>query len=97
MPDRADLALAHRLADRADAIARRHRLSARVAVQAKRDGSPVTDADREIERALRALVREKYPDDAFIGEESGAHGTGAATGSSTAPPVSSRGNRNGAR
>lgn len=76
MTDPADLELAHRLADRADSIARRHFSAAVVASRTKSDGSPVTDADREIELVLRSLIRKEHPDDAFIGEEFGAHGHG---------------------
>ncbi|MFE2424780.1 inositol monophosphatase family protein [Streptomyces hokutonensis] len=76
MTDPADLALAHRLADRADAIARRHFSAAVVESRTKSDGSPVTDADREIEIVLRSLIRQEHPDDAFLGEEFGAHGRG---------------------
>jgi histidinol-phosphatase len=72
----ADLAFAHRLADRAGAIAQRHLAPASMAVEAKSDGSPVTRADREIDKALHAMIRTKYPHDAFLGEESGAHGHG---------------------
>jgi histidinol-phosphatase len=74
MPDSADLALAHRLADRADAIARHHRSTGVLIAWVKSDGSPVTAADQEIENELRSLIHRRYPDDAFLGEESGAHG-----------------------
>jgi myo-inositol-1(or 4)-monophosphatase len=32
---------------------------------------PVTDADREAEKAIRALIREDFPDDGILGEELG--------------------------
>ncbi|NUR58926.1 MAG: inositol monophosphatase [Catenulispora sp.] len=70
----ADLKLAHRLADHADAIAARHFTADGIAWQAKADGSPVTAADREIEQAIRILVDQARPGDAFLGEEFGAHG-----------------------
>jgi histidinol-phosphatase len=76
MTNTADLTFAQRLADQAGMIARRHLENASIAVQAKADGSPVTDADREIERALRTMISQERPDDAFLGEESGAHGQG---------------------
>jgi len=41
----------------------------RVAVETKRDGSPVTEADREAERAIRAVLREATPELAIRGEE----------------------------
>lgn len=37
----------------------------------KRDGSPVTTADREAEQLIRKLVAEPFPDDGFLGEEFG--------------------------
>jgi histidinol phosphatase-like enzyme (inositol monophosphatase family) len=40
-------------------------------VQTKRDGTPVTIADQEAERRLRALVESRYPHDAIMGEEFG--------------------------
>ena len=38
----------------------------------KGDGSPVTIADREAERFIRARVEEKFPEDAILGEEEAA-------------------------
>lgn len=40
-----------------------------VAAEEKRDGTPVTLADREAERVLREGVRERFPDDSLQGEE----------------------------
>ncbi|WP_405882846.1 inositol monophosphatase [Streptomyces sp. NBC_01136] len=77
MSDSADLALAHCLANQADAIARRHFSAVGLTVRVKSDGSPVTDADRDIEHALRSMIRRQHPDDAFLGEESGADGRGS--------------------
>ncbi|MFJ9631698.1 inositol monophosphatase family protein [Streptomyces sp. NPDC101175] len=74
MTDSADLALALRLADRADEIAWRYFRAPDLAAERKGDGSPVTEADREIERVLRASIRAEHPGDAFIGEEFGAQG-----------------------
>jgi histidinol-phosphatase len=37
----------------------------------KRDGSPVTTADREAEQLLRKAVAAAFPDDGFLGEEFG--------------------------
>jgi histidinol-phosphatase len=41
-------------------------------VRTKPDGSPVTDADLAAERAIRAVVQERFPKDGFYGEESAA-------------------------
>jgi myo-inositol-1(or 4)-monophosphatase len=47
-----------------------------VAVETKADGSPVTEADKAAERAIRARLREAFPDFAIHGEEYGAEGAG---------------------
>lgn len=49
----------------------------KVAVETKGDGSPVTEADREAERAIRSVISEAFPDDAILGEELGASGPDA--------------------
>ncbi|MGW5255830.1 inositol monophosphatase family protein [Streptomyces sp. NPDC004012] len=76
MPDSADLTFAHHLADQAASIGRQHWKAGERAVQIKGDGSPVSAADLEIEEALLRRIHEQYPDDAIVGEESGAHGQG---------------------
>jgi histidinol-phosphatase len=43
-----------------------------VAARAKPDGSPVTDADVAAERAIRAVVEARFPEDGFYGEETAA-------------------------
>jgi histidinol phosphatase-like enzyme (inositol monophosphatase family) len=43
----------------------------RLVVESKRDGSPVTVADREAERVARAWIRERFPSDGILGEELG--------------------------
>jgi histidinol-phosphatase len=42
-----------------------------VAVETKRDGSPVTEADRSAERAMRELLAEATPEIQVVGEEFG--------------------------
>jgi histidinol phosphatase-like enzyme (inositol monophosphatase family) len=66
-----DIALAHRLAD-ASGAAIRPFFRARFAQETKADASPVTQADREAEAAIRALIGEHRPGDGVIGEEYGA-------------------------
>ncbi len=64
------LEVASRACDRARAeILPRFR---NVAVETKSDGSPVTEADRAAELAMRAVLEEAFPDDAILGEEFGA-------------------------
>ncbi len=45
-----------------------------VEVETKGDGSPVTEADRAAERAIRASLSAAYPDFSILGEEYGAEG-----------------------
>ncbi len=71
-----ELELALRLADAADAIAMRRFRDPELAVETKADGSPVSSADREIECELRALLRDRRPGHAILGEEGGASGDG---------------------
>jgi len=69
LPD--DLLLAQRLADAAaDAI--RPYFRARYETDFKSDDSPVTQADRAAEAAMRALLEKERPSDGIIGEEYGA-------------------------
>lgn len=76
MPTGAELATALRAADAADAETFPRYRSAGLQVETKDDASPVTEADRAAERAVRAVVAEDFPDDAIIGEEYGGDHTG---------------------
>lgn len=64
------LAFAEKLADASGEIIRKY-FRAGGEVAAKQDLSPVTIADIEVERALRRLIQEEYPDHGLIGEEYG--------------------------
>jgi histidinol-phosphatase len=68
----ADLLLALRLADAADAQTRPRFDAADLDVSRKADRTHVTDADLAAERAIRDLLREHRPDDGVFGEEYGA-------------------------
>jgi histidinol-phosphatase len=68
--------LALALADAADALALPAFDRGAEAV-AKADGTPVTEADRVVERALRERLAAERPGDAILGEELGEAGTGA--------------------
>lgn len=72
-----DLRLALELADAADAITLRHFRSSTLAVRAKIDLSPVTEADEAVERAMRETIVAKRPGDGIVGEEFGTSGSGA--------------------
>jgi histidinol-phosphatase len=69
-----DLALAHALADTADAISTARFRAADLLVETKPDLSPVTDADRAVEDAVRRTLATERPDDTIIGEETGVTG-----------------------
>ncbi|HVR41319.1 MAG TPA: histidinol-phosphatase [Thermoanaerobaculia bacterium] len=73
----ADLSLALRLADAADAITMRHFRSATLAVRTKIDMTPVSEADEETERALREIIARERPHDGIVGEEFGTSGSTA--------------------
>ena len=72
-----DLALAIRLADAADSITLARYQSIDLVVTTKPDNTPVTDADKATEEALRALLKNHRPDDGIVGEEFGNDGGGA--------------------
>lgn len=66
-----DLALAHRLADLADQISLARYQALDLVVETKPDTTPVTDADRAVEEAIRSLIAKERPDVLIIGEEFG--------------------------
>jgi histidinol phosphatase-like enzyme (inositol monophosphatase family) len=67
----AAIGLAERLADAAGAEIR-PRFRRNILTERKADISPVTEADRAAERAIRALLVRERPDDGVVGEEYGA-------------------------
>jgi histidinol-phosphatase len=56
--------------DETDAIALDHH-GLSVLAEIKADGTPVTQADRAIERRLRERITSSFPDDTIVGEEEG--------------------------
>ena len=68
--DDGDLALALELADAAAAITLA-RFGDRFPAERKADDTPVTEVDRAAERAMRAVLAERAPGDAVLGEEQG--------------------------
>lgn len=66
-----DLTLALQLADVADVISMDRFQAGDLVVDTKPDMTPVSDADRSIETAIRRLLAEHRPDDAVHGEEFG--------------------------
>ena len=73
----ADLDLARRLADMADAITMTRFGAADLVVTAKPDLTPVSDADRAVEQQLREALATERAEDAVLGEEFGSAGSGA--------------------
>ena len=65
-----DLALAHRLAQAAGEAIRPF-FRSRFEIETKGDASPVTQADRAAEAAMRAIIDRECPTDAIVGEEFG--------------------------
>ena len=66
-----DLALAHVLADLADSIALQRYQALDLVVTTKPDNTPVTDADRAVETAIREALAKHRPEDGLLGEEFG--------------------------
>ncbi|MGZ4724054.1 MAG: inositol monophosphatase family protein [Ilumatobacteraceae bacterium] len=67
-----DVAFVHRLADATDAVSREHFRSEALRTTTKTDGTPVSEVDLAVERAMLALIRARG-DDSVLGEEVGAH------------------------
>ncbi len=76
-PYLADLELAQLLADTADRISLERFRALDLKVETKPDRSPVTDADRAVELALKELLAQHRPNDGIVGEEFGASGSTA--------------------
>lgn len=76
MPAGADLAFALELADAADALSLSRFRAADLRVETKPDLTPVTDADRAVERALRERIAAARPGEGVLGEEEGDDGGG---------------------
>jgi histidinol-phosphatase len=68
-----ELSFAHELADRAAEISMSYFLG-EFEVRQKLDLTPVTQADLEVETAIREMIADRFPADAVTGEE---HGEGA--------------------
>jgi histidinol-phosphatase len=72
-----DLALALELTDAADAMTLARFGAEDLVVETKPDLTPVSEADKAVEQALRARLAEVRPRDVVIGEEYGGEGDGA--------------------
>ena len=69
LSERLDFAV--RAAIEAGAVTMRYFRSPSLAVDAKPDKSPVTNADKEAEELLRASIAREFPEDGIVGEEFG--------------------------
>jgi histidinol-phosphatase len=70
----ADLAFALELADLADSLSLPRFRASDLRIEAKPDLTPVTDADRAVERALREWIAAERPGEGVLGEEEGDDG-----------------------
>lgn len=70
------LTAAHAAADVADSIIRTRFRARDFAVWQKADQTPVTEADHEVEVAVKNVLRARFPEHAFYGEEEGREGSG---------------------
>jgi histidinol-phosphatase len=73
----ADLELALQAIDLAGTITLPAFRRPSLAVETKADSTPVTEADRATEAAIRELIARERPGDAVLGEEMGSTGSGA--------------------
>jgi histidinol-phosphatase len=71
-----DLSLALALADAADGIALSRFGALDLRVETKPDATPVSDADRAVEQAIRGILEQRRPGDSVLGEEYGTSGAG---------------------
>jgi histidinol-phosphate phosphatase HisN, inositol monophosphatase family len=72
-----DLRLAHAIADSVDSLTMSRFKAQDLQVDTKPDLTPVTDADRSAEEAIRSQLARSRPRDAVLGEEFGSTGHGA--------------------
>lgn len=70
----ADMELAQRLADVADELSMQRFQSMDLQVETKPDRTPVTDADKSVEDAIRAQLNHARTEDSIVGEEFGTSG-----------------------
>ncbi|MFA5918647.1 MAG: inositol monophosphatase family protein [Candidatus Nanopelagicaceae bacterium] len=66
-----DLALALQIADAADLITSSRYQSLDLIITTKPDNTPVTDADKATEEAIRNILQSERPQDGLVGEEFG--------------------------
>ncbi len=72
-----DLGVAHVLADAADSVTMARFRALDLQVSTKPDMTPVSDADRRAEEAIRSTLKRARPRDSVVGEEFGTQGYSA--------------------
>lgn len=70
------LGIAQRAADAAEAIVLPRYRERRFEIETKADATPVTEADRDAESAIKRVLRDAFPTHALHGEEHGREGEG---------------------
>jgi len=68
----ADLELVRKIGQRADAVSMARFLAQDLVIETKPDATPVTDADKATEKAIREILEAERPADGILGEEFGA-------------------------
>lgn len=68
------LDVAQRAADAAEQVIHRHYAAQDFSVETKADRTPVTNADRDAETAIREVLLGAFPQHAMLGEEHGRSG-----------------------
>src|SRR5438105_8490624 len=71
--EREVLEIAVDIAHRAGQLTLQWFQSSSLTVEHKRDGTPVTEADRAAEALIRDELRRQFPHDSIVGEEFGSH------------------------
>ena len=73
---KSDLELIRRIGKRADEVSMARFLAQDLIIETKPDATPVTDADKATERAIREMLEAERPEDGILGEEFGSDITG---------------------
>lgn len=74
-------------AEAGDIALRHYRNLGALTVEQKGVQDPVSEADRETEQHIKARLMTLFPDDAFVGEETGASGVDGGTGAWVVDPI----------
>jgi histidinol-phosphatase len=67
-----DLELVRRIGEKADSVSMARFMAQDLVIETKPDATPVTDADKATEKAIREMLEAERPEDGILGEEFGA-------------------------